>query len=47
MNRICIAFMLLALSSLSVVGCSSEETKTVEWYVNPENKAALDAKLAE
>lgn len=47
MNRICIALILLVLSGLSVVGCSSEETKTVEWYVKPENKAALDAKLAE
>ena len=37
----------LALCAAFVGGCNAEETKTVEWYLAPENKAALDAKIAE
>ena len=37
------ALMLL----LPVSGCNSEETRTVEWYLKPENKAAWEAKIAQ
>ena len=38
----------LALLLLAFTGCDKkEETKTVDWYMAPENKAALEAKLAE
>lgn len=37
-----------ALLSLAFTGCEKkEETKTVDWYMAPENKAALEAKLKE
>lgn len=36
-----------ALCLLPLTPCNAEETKTVDWYAAPENKAALDAKLAE
>ncbi|SBW05680.1 conserved exported hypothetical protein [uncultured delta proteobacterium] len=41
--------LLLMVTALAFAlsGCNSEETKTVEWYLKPENKPALDAKLAE
>ena len=32
---------------MPLAACNAEETKTVEWYLTPENKAALEAKLAE
>lgn len=38
-----IAFVLM-ISMLSACG-SGEETRTVEWYLLPENKSAWDAKL--
>lgn len=41
-----ILFILLC-GAFALAGCSSEETKTVECYMNPANKPALDAKLAE
>lgn len=41
-------FVILALASIPLLaGCKSEETRSVEWYRAPENKAAFEAKLAE
>lgn len=38
----------LALLPLAFTGCDKkEEVKTVDWYMAPENKAALEDKLAE
>lgn len=38
----------VALLSLAFTGCEKkEETKTVDWYMAPENEAALEAKLKE
>ena len=45
MNKIAIIAVLAA--GISLTACKSEETRTVEWYLQPENKAAWDAKLAE
>ncbi|MDL2271806.1 EexN family lipoprotein [Desulfovibrio sp. OttesenSCG-928-I05] len=43
-----IVLILAAFMSLAMVsGCNAEETKTVEWYLAPENKDALDAKIKE
>lgn len=43
--------LLLAISAsiflLSSAGCNAEETRTVEWYLQPENKVAWQAKLEE
>lgn len=43
--------MVLALSVLGVLlpvsWCNAEETRTVEWYLKAENKAAWEAKLEE
>jgi len=39
--------LLAGFFALALAGCSAEETKTVVWYLQPENKPALDAKLAE
>lgn len=37
-----------ALLPLAFIGCEKkEETKTVDWYMAPENKAAFEAKLKE
>ncbi len=37
-----------ALLPLAFTGCEKkEETKTVDWYMAPENKAAFEAKLKE
>lgn len=37
-----------ALLPLTFIGCEKkEETKTVDWYMAPENEAAFKAKLAE
>lgn len=36
-----------ALFLFSVTSALAEETKTVDWYAAPQNKSALDAKLAE
>ena len=39
---------LSATLALTFTGCDKkEETKTVDWYMAPENKDALDAKLKE
>ena len=38
---------LVALMMFSVTGCNAEETRTVEWYLQPENKAVWEAKLEE
>lgn len=46
MKRGIILGLLLAVSVLSACG-SGEETRTVEWYLRPENKAVWEAKLAE
>lgn len=46
MSRIMKLATLTALV-LSLFACKSEETKTVEWYLKPENETALEAKLAE
>lgn len=41
-------FMALAVLPLAFTGCEKkEETKTVDWYMAPENEAALEAKLKE
>ncbi len=41
-------FAALAVFALAFTGCDKkEETKTVDWYMAPENKAALEAKLQE
>ena len=45
MKRLFILPVLVMVFMLA--GCTSEETKTVEWYLKPENKPALDAKIAE
>ena len=45
MKKIFVPAILAAVFALA--GCNSEETKTVEWYLKPENKPALDAKIAE
>lgn len=43
-----IPLMLIALFLFPVIGCEKkEETKTVDWYMAPENKAAFEAKLKE
>ena len=34
-------------TAVMAFGCQSEETRSVEWYRAPENKTALEAKLAE
>lgn len=40
--------MVLALLTLAFTGCEKkEETKTVDWYMAPENEVALEAKLKE
>lgn len=40
--------MALAVMPLAFTGCEKkEETKTVDWYMAPENKAAFEAKLKE
>lgn len=41
------SLLAVTLVALVLTGCNREETKTVEWYQAPENKAALEAKLAE
>ena len=35
------------ITMFALVGCNAEETRTVEWYLKPENKTALETKLAE
>lgn len=32
---------------VSATGCNAEETRTVEWYLQPENKTIWEAKLKE
>ena len=44
MKKIVVA-PLMALMMLSVTGCNAEETRTAEWYLQPDNKFAWDAKL--
>lgn len=39
--------ILMIAVAMMVSGCQSEETRSVEWYRAPENKAAFEAKLAE
>lgn len=43
--------LLLAASAaiilMSAAGCNAEETRTVEWYLQPENKKAWETKLEE
>lgn len=41
-----LSVLFLVLAALAF-GCQSEETRSVEWYRAPENKAAFEAKLAE
>ena len=44
-------YLMMILVGMALVfpltACNAEETKTVEWYMKPENKTALDTKLAE
>lgn len=43
-----IPLMLVGLFLLPAIGCEKkEETKTVDWYMAPENKAVFEAKLKE
>ena len=43
-----ILLMALAVLPLAFTGCEKkEETKTVDWYMAPENQAAFEAKLKE
>lgn len=43
-----IAFIVAAATlMLPLTACTSEETKTVDWYAAPENKTTLEAKLKE
>lgn len=42
-----IALLVVGISLLALAGCKSEETRTVEWYLKPENKVVLETKLAE
>lgn len=44
MKKVILGTMVLLLMSLT--GCNSEEIKGVEWYKAPENKQALEEKLA-
>lgn len=47
-GKIFVVFFLLLLSSAAMTGCDEKkEVKTVDWYMAPENKAALDATLKE
>ena len=46
MKKIPILCLIVAAFALSACD-SAEETRTVEWYLQPGNKAAWDAKLAE
>ena len=46
MKKIVVA-PLMALMMLSVTGCNAEETRTAEWYLQPENKVGWEAKLEE
>ena len=39
--------IITVVAAILVCGCQSEETRSVEWYRAPENKAAFEAKLAE
>lgn len=39
--------IILCWMIFSFMGCSSEEIKTVEWYMAPENKEALHEKIAQ
>ena len=43
MKQLIICILLVATALLSA--CNSEETRTVEWYLQPENKVAWEAKL--
>lgn len=45
MKRVLIFPLLLLVTSLTA--CNSEETRTIEWYLQPENKPAWEAKLEE
>ena len=48
MKKHSIVIIALALSVLAASACSKgEETRSVEWYRSPENKAAFDAKITE
>lgn len=40
-------FAVLTMLVFSFSVCKAEETKTVEWYLKPENKVVLETKLAE
>lgn len=47
-KKIILLLAALALSLLTLAGCNKEkEVKTVDWYMDPANKAAYEAKLAE
>lgn len=46
MNRF-VTFAVLTMLVFPFSVCKAEETKTVEWYLKPENKVALETKLAE
>ena len=46
MKKLLMVIALLIFGALSVA-CSSEEAKTVDWYMAPENKQALHEKIAE
>ena len=39
--------LLVGLFILTLAGCNTGETRTVEWYLQPENKSFLNTKLAE
>lgn len=40
-------FLSVLFCLFTASGCKAEETRSVEWYLKPENKAAWDAKLEE
>ena len=42
-----IAAVMAGILLFGVVACNAEETRTVEWYLAPENKEALDAQIKE
>ncbi|MCD7982739.1 MAG: EexN family lipoprotein [Desulfovibrio sp.] len=47
-NKLCLSALVSgALLLLAAPFALADETRTVDWYTAPQNKAALDAKLAE
>ena len=46
-KRMVLPLLAMALTLVFIGTCNAEETRTVEWYLAPENKEALDAKIEE